>query len=108
MATTPDEDTGSARPSLVYAGLQEGAASVQMSGLVTNLVEDGGTCTFELRSGSTLVTRAQAGLADASSTSCGTVEVPVSELDRGSWEATLDYAGPGGSGTSGAVTVDIP
>lgn len=102
------EPAGTLHPELVYAGRPDGAATYELSGLVVDVVEDGGTCTFRLRNGATDVVREAPGTADAASTTCGTVEVPADELVAGTWLATLTYQGAHGRGTSPAVEVVVP
>lgn len=93
---------------LVYAGRPEGAPAYQLSGVVTDVIEDGGTCTFTLRKGAVAIQRQQPGAADATSTSCGTVEVPAAELSAGTWDASLTYTSATGTGSSATSKVVVP
>lgn len=104
-APPPVADT--AHPTLTYAGHSPSGSAYQLAGVVTDVIEDGGTCTFRLSSGSATIERTQTGVADASSTSCGSVDVAAAELSAGTWDATLVYAGARGSGTSPALTVVV-
>ena len=99
--------SGTVVPTLTFAAMSADESKVELSGVVLDRVEQGGTCTFTLRSGSVVVVREQDGLADASSTQCGTVSFPRSELSPGTWDATLAYAGPSGSGTSASLAVVV-
>lgn len=104
----PRDTPGGLHPELVYVGRPDGSSSYQLSGLVVDVVDDGGTCMFVLRRGTAEVRREVPAAPDAASTTCGTVEVPASELTAGTWEATLSYDGPAGRGTSAATAVTVP
>lgn len=100
--------TGDAvQPTLTYAG-PVASGGYELAGVVPGVVEDGGLCTFQLTSGSTVVQREQEGLADATSTSCGSVELSGADLRSGTWEAVLRYDGPAGGGASEVATVVVP
>lgn len=106
----PTQSLGSATavPALTYAGPGTAEGTYELSGVVPGIVENGGRCTFRLTSGTVVVERHREGLADASSTTCGTVEVPVADLTSGRWSVTLSYAGDLGQGTSAASEVVVP
>lgn len=93
---------------LTYAGLPAGGSGYEAAGLVPDVVEDGGTCTFRFVSGNDVVEEVTTGVADASSTSCGRAEVAVPRLGAGTWQVTLGYRGPSGSGTSPVVEMVVP
>ncbi len=46
--------------------------------------------------------------ADAQSTSCALLSVPVDRLAPGEWTARLDYRSDTSAGSSSAQTVDVP
>jgi hypothetical protein len=98
--------SGTLQPMLTFAGAA--GDGYELAGMVPGIVEDGGTCTFEMTSGSTVVRREQGGVADATSTSCGTVQLAATELGVGSWTASVRYEGSAGAGTSATATVVIP
>ncbi|MGY2080221.1 hypothetical protein [Modestobacter sp. SYSU DS0657] len=86
---------------------QEGTAGVQANGYVVGVVEVDGTCTLTLTRGAVSRTATAPGLADASTTVCGGLEVPRSELAPGEWEAVLDYSSPTSRGAAAAIAVVV-
>lgn len=93
---------------VTYSGWDDRAADVEVDGFVTGVVEQGGTCTLTLTSGSSTVTEQHPAHADASTTQCGTVTVPGSRLAPGSWRAVLGYSSATSNGTSAPVPVTVP
>lgn len=81
---------------------------VMVGGYVQGVVEDGGTCTLTLTSGSSRATGSSRAHADATTTTCGAVTVPGSDLAAGTWNAVLSYSSPKHSGKAAAVTVAVP
>ena len=118
VATDPDpepssgSDTGGVVPDVEvvtsYAGWDATSGDVAAAGYVTGVVEDGGTCTLTLsRSGQEVVVEAP-GLADASTTACGGLEVAGTALAPGQWSAVLAYRSDAASATAEPVRVDNP
>lgn len=133
-ASTPGEPSGAAPPSsagpstppvtavdpapvtggsdlqvaLTYVSWFAEPGGVDASGVVTGVVETGGTCTLSLNRSGVVVEATSTGLADASSTSCGTLSVQADELTAGAWQATLSYASAAGTATSAPATVEVP
>jgi hypothetical protein len=92
---------------ITYAGQDPDTSAVQVGGYVTDVIEDGGTCTLTLTSGSTTRTASAQAQADASTTDCGGLEVAAAELKSGTWKAVLSYASPGYQGAAPAVSVAV-
>ncbi|NKY09928.1 hypothetical protein [Cellulomonas hominis] len=93
-------------PTVTYA--DAGAAGTyEVSGLVPDVVEDGGSCVVELTQGDVTVRREQAATADATSTTCGSIVVPAADLRPGSWSVVLRYASPWSAGSSAAVDLEV-
>jgi hypothetical protein len=84
------------------------AEVVEVSGFMTDVVEDGGTCRVTLTFGGDTVRAEGAGMADATTTVCGGIEVGGPDLDPGLWQAVLSYESPTSSGVSAPVTVRVP
>ncbi|SDO32717.1 hypothetical protein [Geodermatophilus sp. DSM 45219] len=84
------------------------AGSVVAAGYVSPVVEDGGTCVLELTRGGETRTATAAGLADASTTACGDLQVSGEELAAGTWTAVLRYESDAASGESDPVDVEVP
>jgi hypothetical protein len=81
---------------------------VMVGGYVQGVIEDGGTCTLTLTSGSSRAVGHTAAHADATTTTCGAVTVPGSGLAPGTWQAVLSYSSPKHSGAAAPVTVEVP
>ena len=101
-------DASAVIPTLTYVGAGRTAGTYEFSGHVPDLVMDGGTCVFHLRSGSTAIDKGQEGIADAAVTSCGTVVVGQDELSPGAWTVTLEFTGGGRRGTSAQARWEVP
>ena len=66
---------------------------VTVAGFVTLIEETDGTCEFDLTSavsGET-VTATTLSVANVGSTSCGSAQIDVEQLSRGSWDVSLHY-----------------
>lgn len=94
-------------PTITYVGPGGSAGELEVSGIVSGVIEDGGRCTATLALGSTTRTASQAGAADASSTSCGTMVFVADGLSAGSWQVTLAYLSSTSQGSSDPVPVVI-
>jgi len=71
-------------------------------------VEEGGVCTLVLSRSGRQVEIEQDALADASTTICGSLLVPHSELEAGTWSGRLAYASPTRTGESSDVVIEVP
>lgn len=90
--------------SISTAQWSDGAARV--SGFAT-VVEEGGTCTLTLTKGSVTVTGSRPATVDATTTSCGVVQVSDPRLTPGTWQAVLSYTSRTSTGTSAPTTITI-
>ncbi len=71
------------------------------SGVVTDIVEQGGTCAFTFTNGSSVVTKTSSTLTNSTSTSCETVAFPASELQAaGTWKVQISYQSTDAEGIS--------
>ena len=89
---------------LVYDGA---AGAVVAGGYVSPVIEDGGTCTLELSRDGDSATATSDAVADASTTSCGELQVPADGLEPGEWTAVLAYDSPTTTGTSEPLVVQV-
>ena len=100
---TPDVDkqTGK-RPAAVLltnTGIVDG--NVSASGFVTNLSESGGSCEYVFTQGAKEVRKNSVTFTNPTSTTCKTVNFPVSELSSsGVWKVQLIYTSSDSQGTS--------
>jgi hypothetical protein len=92
---------------VTYYGWNPTAKDVEVGGYVEGVVEDGGVCTLTLTKGGASVTATADASADASTTACGGVTVPGSQVSAGTWKAVLSYSSAGHAGTSDAVDVEV-
>lgn len=90
-----------------HAGWTAGEV-VEVFGFVSGVVEDGGTCRVTLTLGGQTVRAEGEGMADATTTVCGRVDVGGPDLDPGLWQAVLSYESPTSSGVSAPVSVRVP
>lgn len=92
--STPSGSTSTGKQNvnvlLTNAGIFNGTVSA--SGVVTNIVEEGGNCTYLFTNGSSTVTKNSSTLTNSTSTTCKTVSFPSSELTKsGTWTVQITY-----------------
>ena len=90
-----------------YWGFDPDSGSAFANGYA-DLVDVGGRCTLSLTNGSLTATAHSDATADASTTSCGEMTVPHSQLSSGTWQAVVSYASPSSSGESTPVEIVVP
>lgn len=76
---------------LVFASVDEDGSAVSASAYIAGVIENDGVCTFTFTMGDAVVTNASDGLADRSTTSCGTVQIPIDQFASGTWDASIVY-----------------
>ena len=99
---------GSVDVTVTYADWEDSTDAVEVSGFVSGVVEPGGTCRLTLTRGQRTAVVETPGEPDASTTVCGTLSVPGSELSEGTWEAVLSYESATSSGASAPADVTVP
>jgi hypothetical protein len=73
--------------------------TVEIRGYVSNVYEDGGTCTATLTNGTAKVTKTSTAFKDATTTQCGAIDIARSEFSTaGTWNLTLVYSSPTSTG----------
>ncbi|MBW8871452.1 MAG: hypothetical protein JF618_04535 [Leifsonia sp.] len=93
---------------LVVAAVDADGRNVTASGYVQGVVTDQGTCVFTFsRNGSSFTVDHEA-TPDRSTTSCGTVQVPIASFQRGAYEVTVGMTVGGTPSTSPSTTLVIP
>ena len=93
---------------LARAGVDAATGAVRVAGYVSPVVESGGTCTLELRRGGRTVSASGPAEPDATTTVCGGLAVPVTDLEPGEWQAVLVYRSASSSGESEPLDVRVP
>ncbi len=95
---------------MTIAGVDVDGAHVSVSGYVTGIIENGGTCAYvatEVSSGNA-VTIPGSGISNVQNTSCGTSQEPIATFNKGSWTVVLHYSSPAADVTSPAIKMEIP
>ena len=84
-----------------------GTGSISANGSVNNLIENGGTCTLSASRGSLVRKVSNSSIANATTTVCGELTIPASQLSAGDWKIQLSYVSGTASGSSSTQTVHI-
>lgn len=97
----PSETSGvKATAHLLLTNTEVVGEEIRASGFATNIVEEGGQCTFYFRQGDKTVKKPATTLTNPTSTTCATVKFPRSELGGGTWQVWLEYNSSRYSGAS--------
>jgi hypothetical protein len=83
---------------VTYSQWNASTGTVTTGGYVSGLVESGGTCTVTLSHDDDVLTGTAEAFADAASTACAEVAIPVPA--GGDWQVVLSYESATTSGTS--------
>jgi hypothetical protein len=83
-------------------------SATEARGYVSNVLEDGGTCTITFTKGSEKVTATSTGLIDVSKTTCRPITINPGQLGSGEWSAVLSYSSATSEGSSEAQVVKVP
>lgn len=111
---TPDDPSATPEPTaddeavITVAGVDVDGLNASASGYVTGVIEDGGECTFTFTGAEGETSATSTGAANATTTSCGLVQVPMSELSRGTWQVVLTYSSDTLTVVSQPMTLEIP
>lgn len=85
--------------SLTSVGISNGV--INASGMVTNIVEEGGSCTYAFTSGSQVVTKVVTTSTNPTSTTCTRITFSANELPTdGAWKVKLSYSSSKAEGVS--------
>ena len=111
-SATPTPTASVARKKAQVAWLDSGVDTaggvIYGVGEITNVVEDGGTCTLTfIGAGKTKTITGKAEV-NATDTQCHPLELSIAGLPKGAGLITLSYDSPTYVGTSAAVAVTIP
>lgn len=106
----PSVDTTNGKQSvsvlISYAGVSDGLVSA--SGLVTNLSQEGGQCTYIFTKGDKVLEKPVETMANPTSTTCKTIQFSASELTSGAWNIVLNYSSSNAYGESSRKTLVVP
>lgn len=99
--TKPEQETQKKTVSIVLVDASVYESSFEIRAYVSDIVENNGACTFTFTSsGGMSFSRQTSVAAGANSTSCTTLNVPVSEFnDDNQWTFDISYKSPASMGT---------
>ncbi|MGV8968764.1 MAG: hypothetical protein ACOH2F_21095 [Cellulomonas sp.] len=92
-------------PEITYAGVSADGSELDASSYVPRIIESDGTCTFRVSAGAEKFSLAQPAVADATTTSCGSVTIPLGGSGVRTWTMVVEYRSPSSSGDSLPMTV---
>ncbi len=93
---------------IVVANIDVDGAHATASGYVSGVIEDGGACAFVFHGEPGEVTAESTGVADRATTSCGSVSVPIDQLQKGTWSVRLEYRSDHSEVVSEETIVEVP
>lgn len=101
IAPSVDEKTGLQAVNVLLTNTGIFNGTVSASGMVTDAIEDGGTCTFIFKNGTSKVEKTSKTMQNSTSTSCETVSFSSEELPTdGTWRVQISYSSPTSEGSS--------
>lgn len=82
---------------------------VSLNGFVSNIVENGGTCTLiaKAKSDGKIVKASRPAEANADNTTCGEVSIAVASMHKGVWQLNLSYNSSTASGVSDPLEFEV-
>jgi hypothetical protein len=100
--TKPND--GKATVVITDASYYADSNTVEVRAFVSNIVEDGGTCTVVFEKNGQKVTQTHAAFKDAKTTQCGALDTPRSQFpSTGTWNVTLTYTSSTATGQQTAT-----
>lgn len=106
-AVTTNSQDGKIDAQLMMTWWDAGSQGISANGGAYNVIEKNGTCTLIATQGATTRKASRTAIADATTTTCGEITIPRSELGTGNWNIQLLYSSDKASGRSGVETVQI-
>lgn len=80
---------------------------ISTGGVITNVVNREGTCTYTFTNGTVTITETSAVLPSAKETICGSVNIDRSRFTPGNWSVTLNFKSDYAEGDSDATSFTI-
>ena len=105
---TPSVPVKKAQIAWVDSGVDTTGGVVYAVAEITNVVEDGGTCTLTFIGAGKTKTISGTAEVNATDTQCHPLQIPLAGLPKGAGLITMSYSSPTHVGTSTAVAVNIP
>lgn len=107
---TEEDNPGKKKATVEITTWAQKTTTLNVNGFVSNIIEEGGTCTLTLTNveeQTIKVTQSRKAEPNANDTDCGAIDVPLSKLRSGTWEATLSYDSSTTSGESDIVELEV-
>lgn len=95
-----DSSTGSRNVNVVLTSTGTENGTVDASGFVSNLVEQGGSCFYSFTQSQKTITKTADTFVNPTSTTCSTVRFDEKELGPGEWKVSITYSSATATGTS--------
>ena len=110
--SSQDEQDSSSTASLVTPiitswGAHSTNESYTVSSFVQGTIENGGSCKLSMKKDSDVYSAEKTAKAGAQNTTCGTFEIPATELSSGVWTVTIEYVSANYQGSSDTVELEV-
>lgn len=99
LAPTSQDGNNKNNVDVIFTSVSQNGELLQLRSLIS-VVESSGSCTLTLTSGSQTITKTSATQAQSNSSTCMGFDIPVNELNTGSWLARLNYSGAFSAGSA--------
>lgn len=100
LPTQPSQ-SGKIKVNVVLTNAENRKDVINAGGMITDIVESTGVCTYTFSSQGTTVTKTSSTLVNPTSTTCKSISFSAEELsNKGSWTVQLSYASDAYEGTS--------
>lgn len=109
IPATPEKnpETGLNKVNVILTSTGTSGDQVDASGFVSNVVENGGKCTFLFTQGSKTLTKTSTTSTNPTSTTCATVRFNKSELSTGEWKVVIEYRSETSYGKSNESSLSL-
>lgn len=81
--------------------------AAEISGFVSGVYEDNGTCTAKMTKNDVVVRESQSSTKDAKTLSCGLITIKRDRLSAGSWSVVIVYSSSTATAESQIITMEI-
>ncbi|WP_156099229.1 hypothetical protein [Bifidobacterium psychraerophilum] len=106
-ATKSTGQDGKIAAQVLLSWWDAGDEGISANGSVNNVIENGGTCSLTASKGTTVKSVSKQSIANATTTACGEMTIPISQLSSGDWVIELKYTSNTASGSSATQNVHI-
>lgn len=96
-----------ATPVISSWGQNPQTKDIEVSAFVSDVYEEGGTCTLTLERNGQKVSEAKSAILNAQNISCGFITISRNKLTAGTWQARVSYSSANAEGTSQAVSLEV-